>query len=208
MSTSSLKRRRGADTRDVILQAARRLFARYGYDSTTTRMIAKEAGVAEGTIYVYFPSKRHLLLFLLEQATLPVLEDIFADTTAATDTEVLKSLFRDRIEFGRTHAGVLRTLLSQAMYDEQLAEQLVREVLVPAGSLLKHYLTRRMEDGAFRKAEVDIAARMAVGAFWFTILFDHLLACSEDTKSGLLKRYSAEQYAEEFTNLFLEGVRK
>ncbi len=208
MNHSPPKRRRGSETREAILQSARQLFAENGYEATTTRMIARQAGVAEGTIYIHFPSKRHLLFSLLEQAVLPVLKDIFASTESLTDDEVLRAFFRDRIRFGQEYADLIRTLLSQAMFDEELAEQLVRQVVGPAGKLVKEYLARRVEDGVFREVDVDVAVRMLVGAFWFTVLFDYLLACKGDTKDSLLQRRSAEEYADTFATLFLEGIRR
>lgn len=48
-------------TRDRLLEAARDLFTTIGYHATTTPLLAKRAGVAEGTIYRHFPSKQALL---------------------------------------------------------------------------------------------------------------------------------------------------
>src|SRR5882672_10260277 len=46
--------------REAILQAARTLFAKKGYDETTIADIAKEAGIAVGTVYLYFRNKREV----------------------------------------------------------------------------------------------------------------------------------------------------
>ena len=51
----------GTTTRDRLLEAARELFTTTGYHATTTPILAKKAGVAEGTIYRHFPSKQALL---------------------------------------------------------------------------------------------------------------------------------------------------
>lgn len=211
MNTSSRpkdRRERGTVTKEVILDVAMQLFAQHGYDSTTTRMIAHQAGVAEGTLYIYFPSKRHILLALLEQVGLPALKDIFAGWQEASDAEVLKSFFSDRIHFGQQYADLLRALLPQAMYDRQVAEQLLQEFLHPAATIVKDYIARRIQDGAFREMDIDSVARVLVGAFWFTILFDHLLACPDAMKEQVLKRHTPEVYAEVFTNLLLEGLQR
>ncbi len=50
------------DKREGILSAAIRLFARYGYHGVSLETIAKRAGIAKGSIYSYFDSKRHLFL--------------------------------------------------------------------------------------------------------------------------------------------------
>lgn len=197
-----------AGTRETILQAALRLFAQHGYGSTTTRMIAQEAGVAEGTIYIYFRTKRDLLFALLERASLPVLRDIFANAVVTSDEAVLKSLLRDRLEFGEQYANLLRTLLPQAIHDEQVAEQLVRTIIAPAAAMVKEYIAQKVKDGVFREVEADIATRLIAGAFWFTILFDHLLACRDETKAAVLKRHTAEEYATEFAKLFLGGLKR
>lgn len=62
----SLRQRHTAVTRDAILQAARRLFARQGFAATTVRPIAAEAGVAVQTLYSAFGSKQGLLLALVD----------------------------------------------------------------------------------------------------------------------------------------------
>jgi AcrR family transcriptional regulator len=48
-------------TRTTIAEAAMRLFRRDGYDATTMRAVAKEAGVSVGNAYYYFASKEHLV---------------------------------------------------------------------------------------------------------------------------------------------------
>jgi AcrR family transcriptional regulator len=52
---------RGEETKSRIVDAAMRLFTAQGYDATTMRAIAEEAGVAVGNAYYYFPSKEHLI---------------------------------------------------------------------------------------------------------------------------------------------------
>ncbi|MFN8073944.1 MAG: TetR family transcriptional regulator [Kineosporiaceae bacterium] len=59
----------GAATRDQILATALRLFREHGYEATTMRRIATEAGVATGNAYYYFPSKQHLVQELYREVT-------------------------------------------------------------------------------------------------------------------------------------------
>jgi len=77
MSESSLSARRprgratvralrGGDKRERILDAAVRVFARKGFYLTRVSEVAKAAGVADGTIYLYFKSKDDLLVSLFE----------------------------------------------------------------------------------------------------------------------------------------------
>lgn len=50
------------DIRDVILDAADRLLARYGYKKMTVEDLAQEVGIGKGTIYLHFPSKEEVVL--------------------------------------------------------------------------------------------------------------------------------------------------
>jgi AcrR family transcriptional regulator len=58
-----------AETRQRILEAARRLFASSGYEASTTRDIAKAAGVANGTLFNYFANKEGILTALVAGVT-------------------------------------------------------------------------------------------------------------------------------------------
>jgi AcrR family transcriptional regulator len=58
-----------AETRQRILQAARKLFASSGYESSTTREIADAAGIANGTLFNYFPNKEAILAALVTDVT-------------------------------------------------------------------------------------------------------------------------------------------
>src|SRR3954469_19720919 len=57
---------RAGDKRERILTAAERIFARHGFFAARVSEIAKDAGVADGTIYLYFKSKDDLLISLFE----------------------------------------------------------------------------------------------------------------------------------------------
>ena len=57
-----------AAARGRIMDAALTLFGRHGYDATTVKQIAQEAGVAQGLLYNYFPSKEHLLAAIFTQS--------------------------------------------------------------------------------------------------------------------------------------------
>src|SRR5215212_2570928 len=55
-----------AARREQILETALGLFAERGFDGTSTRQIATEAGIAEGLIFHYFPTKASLLTAILQ----------------------------------------------------------------------------------------------------------------------------------------------
>src|SRR5690348_17816696 len=58
---------KGSDKRRLILDAAELIFARHGFYAAKVSDVAKEAGVADGTIYLYFKNKDDLLISLFER---------------------------------------------------------------------------------------------------------------------------------------------
>ena len=67
-----------------ILQAALAVFSERGFEGTAVSEIAERAGVAEGTVYKYFESKRALLLKVIEQWYAGMIEDYTRDLAAVT----------------------------------------------------------------------------------------------------------------------------
>lgn len=67
-----LRERNRADKLARILAAGRELFSADGFDATTTRAIAQQAGIGTGTLFLYFPEKRDLLLRLFKDDIEPV----------------------------------------------------------------------------------------------------------------------------------------
>jgi AcrR family transcriptional regulator len=63
-----------ADKRKRIREAARALFSKHGYDDTTVRMIARQAGVAHGTLSLYARDKRDLVLLIFNHEIAPTLD--------------------------------------------------------------------------------------------------------------------------------------
>ncbi len=61
MATAARRARRAAHTREEILKAAARAFARRGLDATTMQEIAAEAGYTVASLYAYFDGKREIL---------------------------------------------------------------------------------------------------------------------------------------------------
>src|SRR5918911_3653660 len=82
--SSVLKRRVIKPTeerRRDILEAALQAFATKGFNDTTVDAVAQAAGVAKGTVYLYFDSKEHLLL-ALKKEFMRGLTDAIAEITA------------------------------------------------------------------------------------------------------------------------------
>jgi AcrR family transcriptional regulator len=83
--TSGKGGRRGEQTRELILATALRMFRERGYEATTMRSIAAEAGVSVGNAYYYFDSKEHLI-------------QAFYDDTGRQHRELARTLMEGRTQ--------------------------------------------------------------------------------------------------------------
>lgn len=90
--------------REKILETAMRLFVEKGIQSTPTSLIAKEAGVATGTLFHHFKSKEELVNALYNSIFDSLLEYQQAHFNPDTDVkERLRQIWRLDIEWGTTH---------------------------------------------------------------------------------------------------------
>src|SRR5262245_50808496 len=79
-----------AATRERILDAAQRLFAGQGFESATTRDIAREAEIAAGTLFNYFPTKEAIALCLVSAAYAQAADRLGADLARKADPLTLE----------------------------------------------------------------------------------------------------------------------
>lgn len=134
-------------TRTTIGDAAMRLFRRDGYDRTTMRAIAKEAGVSVGNAYYYFASKEHLI---------QAFYDGIQVEHAAAAAEVLA---REK-DFEPRLRGVIEAWLDVAAADHEFAGQFFKNAADPDSPLSPF----SAESTPAREASTEIFRQVVEGA--------------------------------------------
>src|ERR1041384_3860788 len=88
-----------ADKREVILRAATRVFASNGYFNAKVADIAREAGVADGTVYLYFKSKEEILHSIFDRSVEEAVSEARKQLeTVAAPREKLRRIARLHLE--------------------------------------------------------------------------------------------------------------
>lgn len=124
VNPSTGQRRRGrppkgtrGDTRQELLDAARRLFAQKGYAATTVREIADEVGIRDSAIYAHFNAKQELLDALIAQSGPELIDRIgfdFGGLSEQPPDEVLPVFFERLVrEWGKSKHRELISLLTR-----------------------------------------------------------------------------------------------
>ncbi|MBN0044364.1 TetR family transcriptional regulator [Streptomyces actuosus] len=109
-------------TRALILETAMRLFRERGYDRTTMRAIAQEAGVSVGNAYYYFAGKEHLI-------------QGFYDRIAAEHRAAVREILDRETDLESRLAGVLRAWLDVAAPYHEFAVQFFKNAADPDSPL-------------------------------------------------------------------------
>lgn len=153
--------------RQGILEAAARVFAQKGYDRATTREIAAEADVSEGTIYNYFRNKQALVDALVEMVRERFLDLLDAPPVGADYRDsVTLAVERILVVIGE-NAAVIRGLVT-ALWDQASCFQ---GYLIPGShdliSAVKRYLDLGIATGRLWPCDTEAAARMLMGMVIF-----------------------------------------
>src|SRR2546423_8863238 len=100
--------------REVLLGAARTVFSRKGFHNATIDDIAAEAGVAKGTVYLYFKSKQDIYLGALRDGIEMLIHEMRTEAADATTAEVrLRKLIGTKIAFFDKHRDFFHIFQSE-----------------------------------------------------------------------------------------------
>ncbi|WP_308639004.1 TetR/AcrR family transcriptional regulator [Paenibacillus silvisoli] len=120
-----------------ILQSAIEVFAEKGYAGSSTSEIAQRAGVAEGTIFRHYKTKKDLLLSIVAPAMTKLIGPfVLRGFNKVLDTEyesyegVIRATIENRIAFISKHRSVLRILLQEIPFHPELQERFQRDILI------------------------------------------------------------------------------
>src|SRR5215210_8358852 len=150
--------------REQILEAATRVFAGKGFRRATTKEVAREAGVSEGTIYNYFDDKDALLVAILDglNETERRAED-FEEGMVTDFRGFLQEYLRRRMSLIWENREVFRVVLSEMLVNAELRELYLRRVVEPTMSIAEENFRSRMERGEVRRTDAPLATRSVAG---------------------------------------------
>ena len=188
------------DKRDAILKAATRVFAQNGYFQSQVADVARLAGVAAGTVYLYFKSKDDLLVSIFERSMHDVLaegREAVADIDdPAIRLRTLAHLHLERLGRDRHLAVVFQVELRQSVkFMERLSETFLQDYF----ALIRQAIADGQSRGVFRK---DVSATTATKIFFG--------ALDEMATNWVLSRrkYDLAAEADAVVDLFINGVRR
>jgi AcrR family transcriptional regulator len=188
------------DIRTRILNAALKLFARQGYDGTTTKDLANCARVAEGTIFHHFPNKKAILIEVATAGWVDILTDLLTELSEMGSYKAVSQVMLRRMTQMRKNSDLLRVCFIEAQYHPELKEHIQSEVIAKMTDVAEAFFETAMEKGVYRPMNPKIVARVFLGIFAIAGFSDRTIIEPDASPLAL------QEMAEGIADIFLHGV--
>ncbi len=197
------KKRITAQRREQILEAATEVFARKGFTAATIPEIARLAGVAAGTIYLYYPSKRDMFLSVIKNLifTTPLLS-LIARIPEGDIAATFKDILKNRFDLIRSEpVSRIPSFMGEIQRDPELKTLWVKQFLQPILSQMEGVYRTMTTSGKFRRLEPSIAVRAVAG-----LLFGLLMLRIIEGETSPLDRLPQDEVADDLVDFVLHGL--
>lgn len=155
-----------------ILEAAINVFSEKGFSAATTSEIAKQAKVAEGTIFRYFKTKKdilrgiliHTINLLSHRMVMDNVEKMLLNCDGKDIRIVLKEFVYDRIKLVDTIFPMARVVLTESLFHEDVREALYANIIEKALGIFKVFHKKMSDSGMIRNdVEPEVLFRSILG---------------------------------------------
>lgn len=181
-----------------ILEAAVKVFARKGYTAATVSEVAREAGVADGTIYLYFKNKDDILVHFFRFKAQQVFDRFRAAVAAGTGANAkLRNLVRAHLSEFQKDPDMALLYMVETHQGRRAAEEQIRTMSKTYQDILSEILEQGQQEGVIRRdLYVGLVRRFIVGAVEETI--------GAWLHSG--RSYDLVSMADPLVELFVRGI--
>ena len=196
-----MSKRKDNEKHHRIIKAATKVFAKNGFYQSKIAQIAKEAGVADGTIYIYFENKDDILISLFEEQMKAVLDNMALQITKTDDPaeklEIFASTHLDLIEKNKDMAEIIQVELRQS---GKFMKEYKNERFLEYIDIIGNIISEGQKKGLFRK---DVIPGVAKRAF-----FGALDEASRFWVLSSRKQYDIRTVAKQISGFFLNGIKE
>jgi AcrR family transcriptional regulator len=198
-------RMRAERRRNQIVAIAAEFFSQKGFRGTTTKEIADHAGVSEAIIFRHFATKddlyRAILDYKVNQGSERMKENLNEAAGRKDDNAYFGSLAFEMLEFHSKDRTFMRLLLFSALEGHDLSEIFFNSTARDMKNHIRRYIKQRIVDGAFRRVDPALAARAFMGMVMNQAQVRNVFHDDD-------LRFSNRQMADQFVDIFLNGIRK
>jgi AcrR family transcriptional regulator len=161
-----------------ILKAAFEVFAAKGFEAARIDDVAQRAGIAKGTIYLYFPDKERLFQAVVRNL-IPRRFDLLVKSLPGPPTELVQALLSQmylNIVRNEKVRPIARMLVAESARFPQLADIYHREIIAPGMRAMREALRKGRASGEFRKTRALEFPQLVVAPALVAMLWKLLFA--------------------------------
>jgi AcrR family transcriptional regulator len=188
------------ETRTRILKSALKLFAKHGYDGTTTRDLAEHAGVAEGTLFRHFSNKKAILIEVATQGWIDILTDLLTELSEMGSYKAVAQVMRRRMLNLHKNADMLKVCFMEAQFHPDLRDRIQLEVIEKMTDVAEAFFQTAMDQGIYRPMNPKLVARVFLGMFAVAGFSQETIASPNSSPAEM------QEMAEGLAEIFLNGV--
>jgi AcrR family transcriptional regulator len=188
------------DARTRIKQSALRLFARQGYDGTTTKDLAIAANVSEGTLFRYFANKKNILIEVATAGWVDILTDLLTELSEMGSYKAVAQVMRRRMLRMQENGDLLRVCFIEAQVHPELNERIQTEVIGKMTDVAEAFFQTAMDRGIYRRMNPKIVAQVFLGMFAIAGFSNRTIIDPQASPAML------QEMAEGLSDIFLNGV--
>lgn len=199
------RRRLSAEARrQQLIRTAVRLFSRRGFAGTTTRTIAREAGVTEAVIFQHFATKEALYADIIDfkasgSGAATWLEEMQGAFAKGDDAAVIQVFVRRLLDQGERDPEFLRLMLHSALEGHGLFRHFRTRQVQPVFRFLRAFVVQRQREGVFAEGDPDVLTRALVAVPGHYVLEQRLFHTGG--------RCGGPAVDEQLTRFILSGLR-
>ncbi len=197
------------DTRQKLIVIARKLFARFSYESVSVRMICEEAEANVSSISYHFGGKEELYrTCLMEHGEVlhSTLNRILSEPDSVEECKVkIKIYISELLENSVNDIDVMRMIIREVDSNLKIAEDVFKDVYLKLGETFQAYVRVAQEKGYIRK---DIAPDF-LDRFIHTQSFMGIKFCEMSNKLGkgdLFDKSYRDKLVDQMMKIFINGV--
>ncbi|MFN4151411.1 MAG: TetR/AcrR family transcriptional regulator [Candidatus Sericytochromatia bacterium] len=190
-------------TQEKVMLAAEKIFGEKGFHAGTTKEIAEEAGVAEGTIFKYFKSKKDLLIGIVGPIVTKNAQSIIYSRKDEPIRDILVWIARDRVKFLKSIFPVMKVVLFEGQIDNTFRQTLFQEITSNVAKHLETLFAEKIKKGEI-KSDLDpfIITRTFMPFVFGTALINEI------SNGAFFEPLGIDNTIPQSIDIFLKGIEK
>lgn len=191
------------NTQEKVMLAAEKIFGEKGFHAGTTKQIAEEAGVAEGSIFKYFKSKKELLSSIVAPIIDKNAKILIYSRKDEPIRDILVWIAQNRVKFLKSIFPIMKVVLFEGQIENSFRQNLFQEITHNVAKHLETLFSEKIEKGEIKS---DLSPFIITVTFMPFVFGTALI--NEISNGQFFEPEGVENTIPQSIDIFLKGIEK